>query len=302
MDTLREMFDPNFLLRNSVYISLLVGLVCPLVGVYLVVRRMIFMGIALPQVSSCGIAFAFALQGWGLLPHVHDSAEEHALALLGSVAFTLLAILVLTLLERRGRGTVEGRLGVLYVLAGAWSILLLVKNPFGEHGMLDLLKGEVIAISNAQLFLTGGVFLVVVVPLLVFHKEFLLVSFDPEMAVTLKKGLRAWDGFLFSLVGLTVSISVLSVGPLVAFGFLIVPPLIAHQISRTMKQFMVLASAIGGLSAVIGFALAYKWDLPVGATDVALLGILLMTTFCARKLVRLLRNVRAQPVKAPGSV
>jgi len=209
-----------------------------------------------------------------------------------------LAILTLTLLERRGGGTVEGRLGVLYVLAGAWSILLLVKNPFGEHGMLDLLKGEVIAISNAQLFLTGGVFLVVVVPLLVFHKEFLLVSFDPEMAITLKKGLRGWDGFLFSLVGLTVSISVLSVGPLVAFGFLIVPPLIAHQISRTMKQFMVLASAIGGLSAVIGFALAYKWDLPVGATDVALLGILLMTTFCVRKLLRLRQTARTQPAKA----
>jgi ABC-type Mn2+/Zn2+ transport system permease subunit len=288
MDTLREIFDPDFLLRNSVYISLLVGLVCPLVGVYLVVRRMIFMGIALPQVSSCGVAFAFALQGWGLLPHVHDSAEEHALALLGSVVFTLLAILVLTLLERRGRGTVEGRLGVLYVLAGAWSILLLVKNPFGEHGMLDRLKGEVIAVSGPELCLTAGVFLAVVLPIFLFHKEFLLVSFDPEMAVTLKKNLRAWDGFLFSLVGLTVAISVLNVGPLVAFGFLVVPPLIAHQISRTMKQFMVLASLIGGVSSVIGFALAYRWDLPVGATDVALLGILLMITFSVKKAATLL--------------
>jgi ABC-type Mn2+/Zn2+ transport system permease subunit len=284
MDTLSEVFHPNFLLRNSVYISLLVGLVCPLVGVYLVVRRLIFMGIALPQVSSCGIAFAFALQGWGLLPHLHDSAEEHALALLGSIVFTLLAILALTLLERRGRGTVEGRLGVLYVLAGAWSILLLVKNPFGEHGMLDLLKGEIIAVSDSELFLTAGVFLLVIVPLFMFHKEFLLVSFDPEMAITLKKSLRAWDGFLFSLIGLTVSVSVLSVGPLVAFGFLVVPPLIAYQISRTMKQFIALSSAIGGLSALIGFVLAYIWDLPVGATDVALLGMLLMVTFCAKKL------------------
>ena len=59
MDTLREILAPDFLLRNSVYISLLVGLVCPLVGVYLTLRRLIFMGVALPQISSCGIAFDF---------------------------------------------------------------------------------------------------------------------------------------------------------------------------------------------------------------------------------------------------
>jgi ABC-type Mn2+/Zn2+ transport system permease subunit len=283
METLREIFHPEFLLRNSVYIGILLGLFCPLVGGYLLMRRMVFMGIALPQVSSCGVAFAFALQGWGFLPHLHDSAEEHALALLGSIAFTLLAIVILTILEHRGRGTVEGRLGAFYVLAGAWSILLLVKNPFGEHGMLDLLKGEIIAVSNLELLLTAGVFLCVVIPLCIFHKEFLLVSFDPEMAVTLKKQVRAWDGFLFSLVGLAVSISVLSVGPLVAFGFLLIPPLIAHQFARTMKQFFAFSSLIGGISAIAGFAVAYKGDFPVGATDVAVLGVLLIVTFVLRK-------------------
>ena len=285
METLREIFHPDFLLRNSVYISLLVGFACPLVGGYLLVRRMVFMGVALPQISSCGIAFAFALQGWGLVPHAHDTAEEHVLALLGSLAFTLISILVLTILQRRGRGTVEGRLGALYVLAGAWSILLLVKNPFGEHGMLDLLRGEIIAVSNSELLLTACVVVSVVVPLCVFNKEFLLISFDPEMAVTLKKRVRAWDGLLFSLVGLTVSVSVLSVGPLVTFGFLLIPPLIAHQLTRTMKQFLTVASGIGGVSAIIGFALAYRWDLPVGATDVALLGILLVISFVLKAVV-----------------
>ena len=54
METLREILAPDFLLRNSVYISLLIGLTCPLVGVFLVLRRLVFMGVALPQVSSCG--------------------------------------------------------------------------------------------------------------------------------------------------------------------------------------------------------------------------------------------------------
>src|SRR5437773_11427390 len=99
MDTLREIFDPHFLLRNSVYISLLVGLVCPVAGVYLVLRRLISMGVALPQISSCGIAFTFALRGWGVIPHVHQSA--HGLAFCGSSLFSLPTIVLLSCLLRR---------------------------------------------------------------------------------------------------------------------------------------------------------------------------------------------------------
>src|SRR4051812_16305418 len=149
MDTLREILDPDFLLRNSVYISLLVGLVCPLVGVYLTLRRLIFMGVALPQISSCGVAFAFSFQAWGIIPHLHES--EHSLAFIGSSLFTLPTILLLSILIRRGGGSVEGRLGTVYVLAGAWSVLLLVTNPLGEHGLLDMLKGEIISITDADL-------------------------------------------------------------------------------------------------------------------------------------------------------
>src|ERR1041384_2046595 len=180
MDTLREILSPDFLLRNSIYISLLVGLVCPLVGVYLVLRRLIFMGVALPQISSCGIAFAFALQAWGVLPHIHES--EHRLAFVGSVLFTVPTILLLSFLVRRGSGSVEGRLGTVYVLAGAWSILLLVTNPLGEHGLLDMLKGEIITVSNADLGRTALTFAVVALLLFLYQKEFLLVSFDREMA------------------------------------------------------------------------------------------------------------------------
>jgi ABC-type Mn2+/Zn2+ transport system permease subunit len=298
MDTLLEIFDPDFLLRNSVYISLVFGLTCPLVGAYLVLRRLVFMGVALPQVSSCGIAFAFALQGWGLLPHAHETAGEHTLAFLGSTVFTLCAILVLSLLARRRRGSVEARLGTAYVLAGAWSILLLVKNPIGEHGLLDLLKGEIIAISNFELAATAGAFALVVSALLLFQKEFLLVSFDPEMAVTLKKNVLGWDAFLFLLIGLTISMSVLSVGPLVTFGFLLLPPLTAHLFARNMRQFALLASGLGGATALAGFCLAYRWDLPVGATDVALLSVAYALGGVSRMLWRILRQPVAKVAAA----
>jgi len=285
METLREVLDPHFLLRNSVYMSLLVGLACPLVGVYLLLRRLVFVGVALPQISSCGIAFAFALHAWGVVPH--SAGSEHALAFAGSSLFTLTAILVLLLLERRGRGLVEGAVGAGYVLAGAWGILLLVKNPYGEHGLLDRLKGEIIAISNADLEVTGAAFAVVVLALIMFQKEFMLVSFDRELAVTLKRNVVFWDAFLYVLIGVTISMAVLSVGPLVTFGFLLIPALVARLLAANLRQFTVLASLLGGVVAFVGFAIAYRYDLPVGPTDVALLGVVYAAAFALRKLILL---------------
>ncbi len=272
MSTLLEILDPAFLSRNSVYISLLVGFVAPLPGVYLIMRRVVFLGVALPQVSSCGIAFAFWLQGWGWLPHAHDSIQERVIALAGSIVFSLLAIGLLSVMERRGRGMIEGRTGLVYALAGAWSILLVVQNPKGEHGMLELLKGEIIAVATVDVALAATVFAVVTVVLVVFQKEFLLVTYDREMAVTLRKNVLFWDAGLFAVMGLTISVCVMNVGPLVSFGFLLIPALIAHQFARNTAQFLWMSSLAGGLCALVGFALAYARDLPVGPTDLALLG------------------------------
>jgi len=282
MDTIREVLDPGFLLRNSVYISLLVGLVCPLVGVFLVLRRLIFLGVALPQISSCGIACAFALHTWGIMPHM-ETDSEHTLAFLGSTVFTLVTILVLSALERRGRGLTEGRVGTVYVLAGAWSILLLVMNPYGEHGLLERMRGEIIAITDGDLRLTTLVLGVVAACLFAFRKELLLVSFDRDTAIALGKRVGWWDALLFLLVGLTVSMSVLTVGPLVTFGFLLLPPLMGHLLARTMWQFVVLSSLIGVVCAFAGFCVALRWELPVGPTDVALLGALYLVLFLLKK-------------------
>jgi ABC-type Mn2+/Zn2+ transport system permease subunit len=274
MDTLYQILSPDFLLRNSVYASVLIGFTCPLVGVFLVMRRLVFMGVALPQISSTGIAIALSLPLWfGFKLTDHGSQSAHALAIVGSTIFTLTAILVLAFLERRGRGLPEGRLGAAYVVASALSILLLSKNPYGEIGWLDLLKGEVITVSNFDLVLTAATLALVLAMLGLFNKELLLVSFDREMATILGKNVVFWDVLLYLLIGLTVSMAVLSVGPLIAFGFLLIPALMAHLFARNMRAFTTLASLIGGTAAFLGFWIAYQWDLPVGPTDVVLLGV-----------------------------
>ena len=114
------------------------------------------------------------------------------------------------------------------------------------------------------------------------------MSFDRAMAMTLGKKVMFWDVLLYLLIGLTVSMAVLSVGPLIAFGFLLIPPLIAHLFARNMRQFAVFASLIGGLSAFVGFWVAYQWDCPIGPTDVVLLGIIYALAFAVKKFASLL--------------
>jgi ABC-type Mn2+/Zn2+ transport system permease subunit len=286
MEIIYQIFSPDFLLRNSIYTSVLVGLVCPLVGVFLVMRRLVFMGVALPQISSTGVAIALSLPLWiGFNLSEHSSHSAHMLAFIGSITFSLTAIMVLAFLERRGRGQPEGRLGTAYVVAAALSILLLAKNPYGEIGWLDMMKGEVIAISNFDLGLTAATLTLVIAVMGLFHRELLLVSFDREMAMILRKKVIFWDVLLYLLIGMTVSMAVLSVGPLIAFGFLLIPALSAHMVARNMRQFMVLASLIGGMTAFLGFCIAYKFDLPVGPTDVVLLGFLYAGTWIIARIV-----------------
>jgi ABC-type Mn2+/Zn2+ transport system permease subunit len=287
MEALRQILSPDFLLRNSVYTSVLVGFACPLVGVFLVMRRLVFMGVALPQISSTGVAVALSLPLWlGFRLAHHPSESAHALAFVGSITFSLAAILVLAFLERRGHGQPEGRLGTAYVVAAALGILLLAKNPYGEIGWLDMLKGEVITISNFDLALTAGTLALVLVLLGLFYKELLLVSFDREMAIILGKNVVFWDVLLYLMIGLTVSMAVLSVGPLIAFGFLLIPALTAHLFAHNMRQFAALASLVGGAVAFLGFLIAYQWDLPVGPTDVVLLGVIYGAAWVIAKLLR----------------
>jgi ABC-type Mn2+/Zn2+ transport system permease subunit len=103
------------------------------------------------------------------------------------------------------------------------------------------------------------------------------------MAITLGKNVEFWDVLLYLLIGLTVSMAVLSVGPLISFGFLLIPALTAHLFARNMRQFTLLASLVGGLISFVGFWLAYQWDWPIGPTDVVLLGVVYFLSFVIKK-------------------
>jgi ABC-type Mn2+/Zn2+ transport system permease subunit len=276
VSTLQEILRPDFLLHDALVSSVLVGAVCPLIGVYFVLRRMIFLGVALPQLSAAGIALAFLLYRVVVGVHAHFEPNERLLAMAGSFGLTLAGLLVLAVLERGGRETIEARIGATYAFASAATLLFLAADPYGEVHMVNLLKGDIVTASEGDLTALTLVFGAVALALFAFRRELLLVSFDREMAIAVGKRVALWDGLLYLLIGVTISFGVMTVGPLVTFGFLVVPPLTARLLTRRMLAFSLVASALGATTAFAGFYCAYRLDLPLGPVDVALACCLLV--------------------------
>jgi len=286
VSTLIQILSPDFLLREALVGSVLVGVVCPLVGVYFVLRRMIFLGVALPQVSAAGIASSFLAYRLLVGNHQHFDLSERVLAMLGSFAFTLAALLILAAFERLGRETVEARIGFTYALAAAATILFVAFDPHGEAQMVNLLKGDILATTGTSLSVLATVYGVVTLLLFAFRKEFLLVSFDRDLAVVFGKRAGSWDALLYLLIGVTISLGVMTAGPLVTFGFLVVPPLTARLLTRRMTTFAFAAAGLGGATAFAGFYCAYVLDLPLGPAQVAVASLVFMVVATVRLLWR----------------
>jgi ABC-type Mn2+/Zn2+ transport system permease subunit len=263
-----EIFNPSFLLFPALLGSAILAVVCPLVGAHLILRRRIFLGLTLPQVAACGVAFTFWV--YHELGFPHGAGGERLLATAGSLLCTLFAMAVLAYLDQRGTGAPEARLAAAYALASAFTILFIVFNPAGELEILNLLRGEVIALSNTETRLLALVYGGVLTGLIFFRREFLLSSFDPDLAFLMTGGKGNWSVLLYLLCGVTIAVGVIMAGPLLIFGFMVLPPLAARPFARGIVSFFALSAAVGLVTAIVGFYLSIVLDLPLGPTDVAL--------------------------------
>jgi ABC-type Mn2+/Zn2+ transport system permease subunit len=289
VSTLLEIINPSYLLFPALLGTMVMGLVCPLIGSYLVLRRTVFLGLTLPEIAAAGVAFTFWLQQLGILPQLEQS--ERGLAMIGSLVFTFLGMGLLGYLEQRSKGLAEGRLAVAYALAGGLTILFMVFNPAGQIEVLNLLRGEVIALSRGELQLLALVFGIVLFAMLIFRREFLLTSFDRDLAFLLKGRQVIWDVLLYLLAGLIIAFGVIMAGPLLIFGFLVLPALAARPLANRMSSFLMIASLLGLVMAFFGFYSSVRLDLPLGPTDVTLGCCLIFLAYG-------LRRVRATAVTA----
>jgi len=274
--------------------TLIAGIVCPLVGTFLLVRRTGFYGIALPQFAATGVAFGFAILPWwqetiGLGIESSDlAAGEHIglnYHLFWASLFTFGALAALLL--GRGRGTETARVAAGFAVASALTILFAHSSPVGDVFVHELLRGEILAIGLHEFDTLAVVLGVVLLAVVVAHRDLVLVSYDRESAVVLGKRVWAWELLLQVITGASIATGVMTVGPVLLFGLLVIPPFAARSLARSMTGLFVLASALGVLAALGGLAISFELDWPLGPA-VVLAGALLLVP--ARVIGRLCKS------------
>jgi zinc transport system permease protein len=281
MSKLLEMFQQDFMI-NVLAGTMIVAAICSFLGVFIVLRRAVFVGAALAQVSSLGVALA--LFAGGLMAnvprgHAHVAPQPVALAL------TLAAAVLMAVQYRERRLPRETSVGVIYAAAAALAILLVALSTHAESEVLNLLFGNVLTIRTGEVIGLAVLAFVVGLAHALFHKEFLFVSFDPDMATALGVRSRWWNVLLFLTIGLTISLAIRAAGALVVFDFLVLPAATALLVGRTLRVSFVLAMATGVLSALVGISISYVADLPSGPTIVAVNAALLCVVFVVRRRV-----------------
>ncbi len=262
-----ELLSPDFLFRNAVLGGWIVCVLSSVLGVYVALRRMVLLGVALPQAGAAGIALVFLLTH-----HVHGEggSSAHWVALAGSLGATFAALALLVLGARGSRMPVEWRIGGLFAVTSAATLLTVALNPTGDLEMTSLLRGELLAISNRDLAMLAVAAALVVFTFALFRRELLLVSFDAEFARTIGRNPARYDALLYLLLGVGISVGVMTAGPMVVFGFLVLPALAALRLTTHLAMTFLVAGAIATVCSLGGFVLSYHADLPAGPVYVLL--------------------------------
>lgn len=265
-----EMLQYPFI-RTALAGTLAVGIVCAWLGVYVVLRRVVFVGATLAQISSAGIALGI-LTGWN--PSVP------------SLGLTFLAVLFFAHPSFGRRWPQDAVLGILFTVAGAAAVLLVAHTARGNEAVVNLLQGNLLALTSAAAWRMAIAFGVILGIHLVFRKEFLYLSFDPSMAATQGYREGLWNLVFYGLLGLAIALAIRSVGVLLMFAFLVVPPAIGLLVARRMAGVLAVAVASAGVAVFVGIWLSYRWDFPSGPMIVAVLAGLLLAAGLARAVAR----------------
>jgi ABC-type Mn2+/Zn2+ transport system permease subunit len=282
------------LFRYALAASLLAGLVCPLLGALLHLRRTSFWGITLPQFAAAGVVFGFVLLPWWIahvglggltldaaLSDTHAALNYH---LLWAALFVFGGLFSL-LWAGRGGGSEIGRVAAAFALANAATYVFGRMSPVGRAFVDELLLGEVLGVGFHELETVAVVFGLVLAAFLWLRRDLVLAAFDREFARVSGHRVVGLDVLLNVLTGSTVAVGTIALGPTLLFGLLVVPPLAARAWARSMRSYLALSAAFGLASTALGIAAAFELDLPLGAAIVSAAGILLLPGLLLRRRV-----------------
>jgi zinc transport system permease protein len=270
------MFSAVLLFREALYGALLIALACSVLGVYVVLRRIVFVGAAIAQLSTAGIALALFLVGAGVIPAFagHTTAFAIAFALAGAMFFGLGG-------GQRAGVPPDATIGVGYAVAAAAGILLISKASTGEaHDIF--LSGNILGITRADTLVLLAVTIPVLVVHVLFYKEFLFVSFDRETARTLGYRVTLWNLFLYLTLGLVIAFAMQFAGVMLVFNFLVLPAVTGRLLARSMTGTFTISVISALLAGLVGFSLSVPFDLPSGPTIIAVSGVLVLIAWTVR--------------------
>lgn len=246
------------ILQNGILSCLLVALISSYLGIYVIIKRIVFVSAALSQVSALGVAFAFlasSLLGLNLGEGVHHTMP---------ILFSALAGSLLASQPKEKKLTRESLLGIGYVLPAGLVLLILDKISGETHEIDNILFGNTVFVPTWQLiflFLTAVV--VLAIHLLLF-KEFIFVAFDPDSARAGGLPTVILNQIFFLTIAITISVSISAIGALPVFGFMIMPAAAALMLTDRLRLVFLLSITFGVISAVLGFYLSFLYSLPTG--------------------------------------
>ena len=261
MITLGEFWGSYFLWRDPMIVGAAAGAICGFLGVYVVLRRIIFVSAALTQVSSFGVALSFYIEGLGLGVL---SASVHPFTL--SIALTVAAAIFFALKKDYSRISREGIIGFGFLIASGAVVILGDRITKGSHDIASILFGSAVVVDPADVYIIPGIVLVAAIIQLIYMKDFVFVSFDEESARLFKYPVGALNAGLMVTIAVVTAAATRALGALPVFAFLALPPLAALYITERLSLVFLLSAVIGVLSAVLGYFFSFVLSIPTGAS------------------------------------
>jgi ABC-type Mn2+/Zn2+ transport system permease subunit len=260
-------FSYAFMMRGLLA-SVIVGIVCAVVGVYVVLRGMAFLGDALAHAVLPGIALGYLLSG--------SSRDTLFWWALGAAVLVALGVGRIT---KNSEIREDTAIGILFASMFALGIALISTVRSYSVDLSHFLFGNVLGVSARDLILTcvfGGAILITI---FLFYKEFLVLSFDPILAATLRLPSSFLNSILLILMALTVSVAMQTVGVSMMVAMLVTPAASAMLLTRRLWHGMFVSAAIGAFSAVTGLYLSYYFNIVSGSAIVLTATLIFVLVF-----------------------
>ena len=253
-----EMFQLPFMVQ-AFTAAVITGILLSYLGVHVVGRGIVFVDLALGQISSLGVAFAaFIGTGMTSIPLI----------------FTLVGALLMSFINIRDkRLKQEAIIGILYAFASALTVLLISKTPHGDSDIQEVLFGNILSVSENQITTIGIVFAIIAVVQLVFSRKFFSLTKSFENGENHLIGIfNIWNFLFYISIGLAIVYAVKINGVIPVFSYLIIPAVSAIMLSKNNTLVFILSVIISIIASFFGLAFSFHYDFPAGSSIVAILG------------------------------